>query len=131
MSTTKSDKGKTIIGRVPCYLNGERAHLILVFDPDNPYGYVAGASFDYKNGETETIAKAVTSLEDGDVIDFVCDYYTYGQEFNGNYYLGEQMIVDGEPEISDTWIGDDPAFVSYLFTDIYGQEYWTDPVWLD
>ena len=131
VSTTKSDKGNTIIGRVPCYLNGERAHLILVFDPDNPYGYVAGASFDYKNGETETIAKAVTSLEDGDVIDFVCDYYTYGQEFNGNYYLGEQMIVDGEPEISDTWIGDDPAFVSYLFTDIYGQEYWTDPVWLD
>ena len=131
VSTTKSDEGNTIIGRVPCYLNGDRANLILVFDPENPYGYVAGASFDYQNSETDTIAKAITALSDGDVIDFVCDYYTYDQEFDGNYYLGEQMIVDGDPEITDTWIGDDPAFVSYLFTDIYGQEYWTDPVWLD
>ena len=131
VSTTKSEEGNTIIGRVPCYLNGDRANLILVFDPENPYGYVAGASFDYQNSETDTIAKAVTALLDGDVIDFVCDYYTYDQKFDGNYYLGEQMIVDGEPEITDTWIGDDPAFVSYLFTDIYGQEYWTDPVWLD
>ena len=130
VSTTVSDEGQTIIGRVPCYLNGERCNLILVFDDANPYGYVAGASFDYNDGETETVPKAVTALKDGDVIDFVCNYCNYDLEFEDSYYLGEQMTVSGEPEITDTYIGDDPAFVSYRFTDIYGQEYWSDPIWL-
>ena len=68
---------------------------------------------------------------DGDVIDFVCNYCNYDLEFEDSYYLGEQLVVDGEPEITDTYIGDGPAFVSYRFTDIYGQEYWSDPIWLD
>ena len=131
VSTTASDEGTTIIGRVPCYLNGDRCNLILIFDDDNPYGYVAGASFDYRDGETETVPKSMTALKDGDVIDFVCNYCNYDLEFEDSYYLGEQLVVDGEPEITDTYIGDGPAFVSYRFTDIYGQEYWSDPIWLD
>ena len=131
VSTTATDEGTTIISRVPCYLNGDRCNLILIFDDDNPYGYVAGASFDYKDGETETVPKSMTALKDGDVLDFVSNYCNYDLEFEDSYYLGEQMVVDGEPEITDTYIGDDPAFVSYRFTDIYGQEYWSDPIWLD
>ena len=129
VSTTITEEGKTVIGRVPCYLNDDRCNLILIFDQDHPYGYVAGASFDYINGETETVPKAMTALTEGDVIDFVCDYYTYDQEYE-NTYLLDRMVVNGEPEITDTYIGDDPCFVSYLFTDIYGQEYWSDPVWI-
>lgn len=129
ITSSVTDEGTVSIGRVPCYLNDDRCNLILIFDAENPYGYVAGASFDYINGETDTIPKSMTSLKDGDVIDFVCDYYNYDQEYD-NTYLLDQMVVDGEPEITDTYIGDDPCFVTYLFTDIYGREYWSDPVWL-
>ena len=57
-----------ITGRVPVLLNEERADLILVFDTDHPYGYIAGARFDYRDGETQTVAKALSALEPGDVI---------------------------------------------------------------
>ena len=129
ITTTASSEGSTTIGRVPCYLNGDRCDLILIFDEENPYGYVAGASFDYINGETDTEPKAITALKDGDTIDFVADYYTYDQEYVNSYLL-DQMVVSGEPEITDTYIGDGIAFASYLFTDIYGDEYWSEPIWI-
>ena len=66
-----------ITGRVPVMLNGVRADLILVFTSDNESGYVAGATYDYHDGETEVIAKNLTTLEAGDKIDFLCDYYSY------------------------------------------------------
>ena len=42
--------------------------------------------------------------------------------------LGEQLIVDGELEISDVYVDADAAKLTYLFTDIYNQQYWTNPV---
>ena len=33
--------------------------LILVFDNDTPYGFVAGVQAVYKDGETDTVAKAL------------------------------------------------------------------------
>ena len=113
-------------GRVPCLLNGDRVDLIIVFDEENPYGYIAGARTDYEEGETDTLAKAMTQLNQGDTLDFLCDYYSYDGVFNDSYYLGEQMVLDGtEPEISNTDVGDGGALITYCFTDIYGQKYWT------
>ena len=115
----------TISGRVPVLLNGSRADLILVFDNEHPYGFVAGARSDYRGGETETIAKELTGLREGDRIDFLCDYYSYDGSYQDSYMLGEQMICDGELTISNVYIDADAAQPAYRFTDIYNQQYWT------
>ena len=118
----------TITGTVPCYVDGVRANLLLVFDSENPYGYVAGVRYDYKEGETDTIAKAYETLEDGTVIDFLCDYYTYDGTYQDTYMLGDQFIVDGDLEITNVEIGTGATSASYRFTDIYQQNYWTTPI---
>lgn len=121
------DDSYAITGRVPCELNGERCNLIIVFDSENEDGYVAGACYDYVEGETETIAKNLTEIQKGDTIDYVCDYYNYDKSFQQNYYLGEQVTVDkdmSEMEIINLPVGDGTAYVTYCFTDIYGQKYW-------
>ncbi len=114
-----------ITGRVPAMVNGERTELILVFDEENPNGYVAGVRSDYHNGETETVAKAVTALSDGDTIDFLCDYYSYDGKYQDSYYLGDQMTVDGELTVSNVYIDKNASSAAYRFTDIYCQQYWT------
>lgn len=115
----------TITGSVPVLLNGERANLILVFDNENPYGYIAGARTDYVEGETETVAKGMTELQIGDTLDFICDYYSYEGEYLDSYYLGEQMVVTEDMTISNVDVGDGNVLVTYRFTDIYNQQYWT------
>ena len=125
--TVENGDSYTITGRVPVMLNGSRAELILVFDNDHPYGYVAGARTVYTEGETETVAKGITELSDGDTIDFLCDYYTYDGDFSDTYYLGEQYTWHGQPQIENVRLENDLQ-VTYLFTDIYNNEFWTPPV---
>jgi hypothetical protein len=118
-----------ITGRVPCLINGDRAELILVFDSENEDGYVAGAKYDYVEGETDTVAKNLTELQAGDKIDFLCDAYNYDKTFDAAYFLGEPMTVKGDMsdmKISNTYLGDGDVYVMYRFTDIYGQNYWTN-----
>ena len=93
IDTTGDEDNYTITGRVPCFLNGQEANLILVFDADHEYGYVAGASFDYEEG-VDVVAKNLTELEPGDTIDFVCDHYSYDGDYSDSYYLGEQMEIE-------------------------------------
>ena len=124
-STVDDGENYSITGRVPVLLNGVRADLILVFDNDEPYGYIAGARYDYRNGETDTVAKNLGQLNEGDVIDFLCDYYSYEGEYQDSYMLGEQYIYSGQPEISNVYIDESAALATYRFMDIYQQEYWT------
>ncbi len=125
MDTVDDGENYSITGRVPAMLNGERVNLILIFDNDNPYGYIAGAEPVYDEALTQTVSKAMLQLEDGDVIDFLCDYYRYDGTYADSYYLGEQYIVNGTPEISDVYIDADAANAVYRFTDIYQQQYWS------
>lgn len=125
MSAEEHEEGYTITGRVPVMLNGEQADLILTFTRDNPDGEVIGARPVYSQQETDTVAKGLVDLEEGDTIDFLCDYYTYEQEFQDNYYLGEQMTVEGDLEISSIQLEDVDWLASYRFTDIYNNHYWT------
>ncbi len=115
----------SITGRVPAMLNDQRVNLILVFDNEHPYGYIAGARADYVDGETETVAKGVTELQIGDTLDFLCDFYTYDGAYENTYYLGEPMTVVEDMEISNVDVGDGPVRITYCFTDIYNQKYWT------
>ena len=114
-----------IVGRVPAMLNGERVDLILAFTNDVPYGEILGARMVYEDG---SVAKGLLALEDGDVLDFLCDYYTYDNEFSDSYYLGDEMIVNGDINISNVSVGSATCLVTYLLTDIYSNTYWTPAV---
>ena len=127
-ATVDDGTNYSITGRVPILYNGERAELILEFTDRNPYGSVVGVRRVYTEGETDTMAKILETVVDGDVIDFVCDYYSYEGEYLDSYMLGEQLVVDGELQISDVYIEEEFANLTYLFTDIYHQKYWTLPV---
>ena len=109
-------------------MNGDRAELLLVFDSDNPNGYIAGARFVYDDQTTETVAKSSGELQDGDEIDFVCDYYSYGGEYRDSFLFGSPWTYHDGAEISNVYIHADRANACYRFTDIYGQNYWTPTI---
>ena len=127
--TTMDDREDyTIIGRIPVFHNGIRAELVVTFTDENPNGEVSGVRTVYKDGETDTVAKTMDPVVDGDTLDFICDYYSYEGEYLDSYMLGDQIIVDGELEISDVYVDEEAASLTYLFTDIYNQQYWTETV---
>ncbi|MBP3729450.1 MAG: peptidase C11 [Lachnospiraceae bacterium] len=153
MSTLEEGDKYTITGRVPVLLNNQRAELILVFDNAHEDGYVAGCRYVYVNGETETVAKAAAAqgeiestsitvdgveetvevgfegISEGDVIDFVCDYYDYNTVYQDSYKLGKQITVGAEGLKVSTMLLSDrdqkAAQPVYRFTDIYQQQYWS------
>ena len=125
LSTTKTTDDTIITGYVPCFLNDERVELILVFDNEHPYGYVSGARYVYKNGETETIAKEMCSLKTGDKLDFLCDYYSYSGEYSDTYLLGDTLTLEDTIEIANMYIDETKVNATYRFTDLYQQQYWT------
>jgi len=126
-STVDDGTHYSITGRIPVLYNGERAELVVEFTDADPFGSVVGVRRIYKGGETQTVAKTMDAVTDGDVIDFVCDYYSYDGEYLDSYMLGDQLVVDGELEISDVYVDEAAASLTYLFTDIYNQQYWTPP----
>jgi hypothetical protein len=119
-----NDEYWSITGRIPAMLNDQLVDIIVMFNNDYPYGTVAGARINYGT-LTNTAAKGLIPIESGDVIDFLCDYYTYDEEYDNSYYLGDQMIVDGELEVSNVNIGSARCMVTYRLTDIYNNTYWT------
>ena len=127
-STYDDGEHYSIQGRIPVLYNGDRAELVVEFTDADPYGSVIGVRRVYKNGETDTVAKTMDAVVDGDVIDFVCDYYSYDGEYLDSYMLGDQLIVDGELIISDVYVDEENSRMTYLFTDIYNQQYWSEPV---
>ena len=127
-STVDDGEDYSITGRIPVLYNGERGELVVEFTDEDPYGSVVGVRRIYKDGETETLAKTMDTVKDGDIIDFVCDYYSYDGEYLDSYMLGEQLVVDGELMISDVYVDAEAANLTYLFTDIYNQQYWSEPI---
>ena len=67
----------------------------------------------------------MTEIRIGDTLDFLCDYYSYDGEYQDSYFLGEQMVVTENMEISNVDVGEGNVRVTYRFTDIYNQQYWT------
>ena len=124
-STVDDGEHYTITGRVPVLHNGSRAELILAFTDEQPYGFIAGVQTVYMEGETDTIAKSMTGLQSGDILEFLCDYYSYSGEYEDSYLLGEPLTVtEEELTISDVpLVGTTRA--SYRFTDLYDKHHWT------
>ena len=127
-STVDDGENYSIMGRIPVLYNGERSELVVEFTNANPYGTIIGVRRIYVDGETDTVAKTMDTVQNGDVIDFICDYYSYEGDYIDSYMLGEQLVVDGELQISDVYIDAYSANLTYRFTDIYHQTYWTEPV---
>ena len=113
------------VGYVPAYVNGIRANLIIVFDQDNPYGYIAGAQQVYINGETDAQPKNMVGIGKGDEIQFVCDYYDYQGVYQNSYRLGSPITLGDEVEIGNTYVDAEKCRLTYCLTDIYQQQYWT------
>ncbi len=114
------------MGYVPAMLNGDRVNLIIVFEGAD--GYIAGTNYDYADTETDTVAKNLTELKEGDTLDFLCDFYGTDMEYQDSYYLGDQMTVSADMEISNSYLGGGEARILYRFTDIYNQEYWSEAI---
>jgi hypothetical protein len=117
----------SITGRIPALLNGTLVDIMVHFNNDYPYGVVTGARINYGD-LTDTVAKGLIEIQQGDVIDFLCDYYTYDEEYQNSYYLGEQIVVAGDLAVSNVHIGDARCMVTYRLTDIYNNAYWTPAV---
>ena len=127
MGYAETDEGSYFMGYVPAELNGELVHLILIF-PEGGDAYVAGVETLYAEDETETLPRGLTELESGDVINFVCDYYSYDGAYQDSYYIhDEPLVVSGELTVTDKPL-DGSLYILYRFTDIYQQQYWSEAV---
>ena len=126
--TIENGDDYSIRGYVPAMLNGDRVNIIIVFDNNNPKGYIAGATTDYVGGETDTVAKSMTEIQDGDKLDFICDYYDYDMNYQDSYFIGDSVTYHDGMKISNTDVGSGKAYMMYKFTDIYNQEYWTPAI---
>ncbi|MBN1775291.1 MAG: peptidase C11 [Clostridiales bacterium] len=126
-SVEEKGSSYTVIGQVPALLNGQLVDIIVMFTQDDPYGYVAGARINYGD-TTDTMAKGLIEIQPGDVIDFLCDYYSYDEQFDDSYYLGDQMIADGELTVSYHPVGSNECMVTYRLTDMYNNAYWTPAI---
>jgi len=112
-------------GYVPVLLNGMRAELVLVWDDDNPYGYVAGARYVYGSNVS---GRGLFELRDGDQIWFMLYLYSYDEEYIGQFFWNRELTVNGELEVSYEDVGDGDCLVYYRLYDIYGNIYWTEPL---
>ena len=114
-------------GYVPALLNGVRVNLLLNFDHERPYGYIAGAEPVYASGESDTQAKNLIQVGSGDTLQFLCEYYDYKGNYQASYRLGSPLTLGDTVEIANTEIGK-PAVATYLLTDLYQQRWWTPSV---
>ncbi|MBR1659397.1 MAG: peptidase C11, partial [Oscillospiraceae bacterium] len=112
-------------GTIPVLLGGERAELLVVLEHGR--GTVTGARYVYRDGQTDTVAKSVAELAEGDAIDFVCDYYGYDGTYLDSYLLGETETWSSDWQINNIPVGG-TLRVTWRFTDIYQQHYWTLPI---
>ena len=125
-------------GYIPALLNGERVELLVVFDAEHPYGTITGARAVYTQGETETVAKsevfgdpeaeASAALQEGDELVFIADAYTYDGDYENSYPISDPVEYYEGMEISNVDVGDGAVRLTYRFTDLYQQHYWSQPL---
>ena len=128
---------KATVGHIPAMLTQtvgdgpvvtQLVYLNVVFDDANPDGVITGARPMYDD-ETETVAKGDITIREGAVIEFLCDYYTYDNQFESAYKLGEPLTVGSDGlEIVYHELENTAYSVTFRLTDIYSNHYWTPAV---
>ena len=122
----KGNDEYSITGYVPVLLNGETANLFLTFDNKNEQGYVSGVQYTYDEEVTGAEAKIDTNLKEGDELTFTCDYYPMGGGDKDIYEIGKMKVTDPDSiEITNKDLEQTKSVITYRFTDIYDQYYWT------
>ena len=126
--TSAADGSVVTTGRVPVLLNGARAELLIAFAGEN--ASVTGARFVYADGETDTVAKSDVELQEGDVIQPICDRYDYNGNYEDTYRLGGEIVFDGTITVSDVTLNpnDGTPVASYVLTDRFAMEHWTPEI---
>ncbi|MCR4854912.1 MAG: hypothetical protein K5908_01970 [Erysipelotrichaceae bacterium] len=109
-------------GRIPVLINGKYANLITMIDDES--AEIVGAAFDYRD-ESDVVAKNLYEFAEGDEIELICDHYSYDGTFDDAYKLEGKLIVKDDLYLGDLSIADYKTLMSYEFTDIYGQKYYS------
>ena len=117
-----SDDNYKITGRIPAYLNDKKVDIMVCFSNDYPKGKVLGAKLIYEDSDTSQ--KGLIEIKDGDVINFICNYYAYDGSYDDEYQLGKTYIVDGPLELINDYMNNNYLY-TYCFTDIYNNKLWT------
>ena len=102
-------------------------YLEVAFDAEGN-AVITGARPMYED-ETGTVAKGNITIQAGDTLEFLCDYYSYDGTFDSAYRLGEPLTVgaDGLHAIYAPLL-DVQGSYTYRLTDIYGNHFWTPAV---
>lgn len=115
------DNKRVITGYIPAYLNDQRVNLIVNFVDDND-GVILGAKSIYEDSNIQ--AKGLISINDGDEIKFVCNYYGYDGKFIDEYQINDVYKVNGDMKVYNIYLDNDYTY-TYCFKDIYGNKMWT------
>ena len=138
-SDVQDDRGNwTTTGVIPALLTSkdedgvsfeQQVNIEVVFNEANPYGIITGARPVYPNGDTEAVAKGNIEIKKGDSLQFLCDYYKYDGSFSTSHFLGKPFTVgDDGLQLENLRVSDTSFNVTYLLTDIFGNEYWTPAI---
>ena len=73
------------------------------------------------------VSKVRTNLKEGDLIDFIADYYTYDGHYENSYMIGDQWTYYDGAEIASIKVDGD-ILALYSFCDIYNNYYWTPAI---
>jgi len=118
-----------VMGRIPAMLNGRRVDLMVSFTDEVPAGEILGAAPRYdEDEETATISRGLWEIQEGDTIDFLCEYYDYDRNLDDTYYLGDPLTVNGPLALSNVAMDNSSYVASYRLTDVYQNHYWTPAV---
>lgn len=132
-STVSSGDDIVFTGYVPAMLNKEtNIDIILKWDTANSDGYIAGYRYTLGNsptGEGGTVGKGLLQFMPEDTVRIICDYYTYDGNYEQTYALGDSIAIGAQlPVVSYEDIGPNPVIVSFMITDLYQSQSWTEPV---
>lgn len=123
---TDNDDGTWVSsGYVPALVNGKDAQIVIQWDEKHTGGYVTGYRNSYSTGVAQ---KGVTSFKNGDVIGYMFDSYDANGDYMGTDTLGDQVTYNGDLAVSYEYLDGKEAIVQYVLTDVYGNQYLTEPV---
>ena len=102
-------------------------YLEVAFD-DEGNAEITGARPMFEEG-SDTVAKGGITIGKGDVLEFLCDYYSLDGSFDSAWTMGEPLKV-GAAGLSLEYLALENTNISvtYRLTDIYGNHFWT-PAW--
>ena len=99
-------------------------HLLVEFSAQEPGGKILGAEMVYEGG----MDGKLIPIQDGDEIEFICDYYDYDGNYSRSFVLGDKIVIKDNLYLGDIELKDHNILASYEFKDVYQQAYYSSAV---